>query len=83
MSIISEINEKGKKYKFLKELHLSRNLDSENGLLYDLELVLSTFPCKNNDVFIIFFEGIRDLHFLDLNNCLAVGIKIEDLELCE
>ncbi len=79
MNILSEITEKEKKYKYIKEINLSRNLDSDEGLLYDLEMVLSTFPCEKKDVFIIFFEKIRDICFNDLNNCLAVGIKIEDI----
>jgi len=79
MNLISEVTKKVKIYKFIKEIHLSRKLDSEDSLLYDLELVLSMFPCKNNDVFTIFFEGLRNICFNDLNNRFAIGIKIEDI----
>ena len=78
MELISEIYEKTKEYKYIKEINLSRSLDSEEGLLYDMKLVFSKFPYEY-DSFCILFEGIQDIHLSDLNNCFAVAIKIEDV----
>lgn len=78
MEIISEIYKKTKEYKYIKEIHLSRSLDYEEGLLYDMRLVFSKYPYEY-DSFSVLFEGIRDIHLSDLNNCLAVAIKIEDV----
>ncbi len=78
MELISEIYEKTKEYKYIKEINLSRSLDSEEGLLYDMKLVFSKFPYEY-DSFSILFEGVQDIHLSDLNNCLAVAIKIEDI----
>ena len=53
MDFISEIYEKNKKYKYIKEIHFSRTLDSEDGLLYDMELILSDFPCESSNESVI------------------------------
>ncbi|MBO5343700.1 MAG: hypothetical protein IKJ60_07785 [Ruminococcus sp.] len=79
MDFISEIYEKNKKYKYIKEIHFSRTLDSEDGLLYDMELILSDFPCESSDTFTINFKGLHDIDIFDLNNCLAFAITIEDV----
>ena len=78
MNMISKIYEKTKDYKYIKEIHLSRDLDCEEGLFYSLKLVLSEYPYTYED-FTILFEDIQDIQLSDLNNCFAIGIKIEDI----
>ncbi len=78
MNEILKIYEKNEKYKYIKEIHLTRSLESYEGLLYDMELVLSQFPYEYDEVTIL-FEGIKDIRLSDLNNCLPIGIKIEDI----
>jgi hypothetical protein len=84
MELISEIYEKTQEYKYIKEIHLSRSLeyDEEEGLLYDMKIIFSKYPYEY-DSFSVLFEGLRDIHLSDLNNCLAVAIKIEDVSSCQ
>lgn len=78
MNEVLKIYEQTQKYKYIKEIHLSRSLESYDELLYDMNLVLSQFPYEYDEVTIL-FEGLKDIQLSDLNNCLPIEIKIEDI----
>lgn len=77
---INIFNEKNKKYGYLKEMYLKRDITDEGCTDYQLRIVLADFPFYEGDeVLKIIFNGVKDLKIGNLEGLFILVFDIIDV----
>jgi len=80
IEIIKTFYEKNKRFGYLKDIHLLRDITDEGCTDYQINLILTNYPYYEGDeIFNIIFKGVKDIKIGKLDGLLKLVFEIRDL----
>jgi len=80
MKVVSNIYEKTRNYRYIKEFKLFRNIEGEECGEFNLKMCLIEYPCWDSDDKVsVVFSGIRQLKLGDIDNLCSVVMEITSI----